>query len=34
LIPHINEVNTYEAKQIQAINDELPFDFAPPDLHV
>ena len=34
LIPYISEVNTYEAKQIQAINNELPFDFAPPDLHV
>jgi len=34
LVPYINEVNAYEAKQIQAINNELPFDFAAPNLNI
>ncbi len=32
LIPHIHEVNAYERQQIEAINQELPFDLAPPPL--
>ena len=34
LVPYIHEVNAYEAQQIQAINNELPFDFAEPELHI
>jgi len=32
LIPHILEVNGYEQRQIDAINQELPFDFQPPTI--
>ncbi|CAN1211019.1 GNAT family N-acetyltransferase [Tumidithrix helvetica PCC 7403] len=33
LVSHIHEVNSYEVRQIQAINNELPFDFEPPMLN-
>jgi uncharacterized protein len=32
LLPHIQEVNEYERQQIEAINQDLPFDFNPPTL--
>lgn len=32
LLPHIKEINAYERRQIEAINQELPFDFEPPSL--
>ncbi len=32
LIPHIQEINHYEQRRIDAINQELPFDFTPPEL--
>ncbi len=32
LLPHIHEVNEYERQQIEAINQDLPFDFSPPVL--
>ncbi|WP_019501572.1 GNAT family N-acetyltransferase [Pseudanabaena sp. PCC 6802] len=32
LLPHIHEVNEYERQQIEAINQDLPFDFNPPAL--
>ncbi len=32
LVPHIQEVSAYEQRQIDAINQELPFNFEPPSL--
>jgi len=32
LIPHIQEVNEYEQRQIEALNQELPFSFEQPTL--
>jgi predicted N-acyltransferase len=32
LIPHINEINEYEQRQIEAINQELPFSVEAPSL--
>ncbi len=32
LLPYLQEINSYEARHIEAINQELPFDFVPPSL--
>lgn len=32
IVPHILEVNAYEQRQIDAINQDLPFNFEPPSL--